>query len=76
MTARHDADPEFERRLSGLLLDVLMRAGFVLAMVIICFQVFSPFLSLMIWALIVALGYQIFMGWIATNPDAPRASPT
>ncbi len=55
MTARHDADPEFERRLSGLLLDVLIRAGFVLAMVIICFQVFSPFLSLMIWALILAV---------------------
>ena len=55
MTTRYDGDPEFERRLSGLLLDVLIRAGFVLAMVIICFQVFSPFLSLMIWALILAV---------------------
>ena len=24
---------------------------------------------------LLALGYQIFMGWVATNPDAPRAHP-
>jgi hypothetical protein len=22
-----------------------------------------------------SLGYQIFMGWVATNPDAPQAHP-
>src|SRR6185369_15966090 len=55
MSTLHDPDPELERRLAGLLLDVLIRAGLVLAMAVLCFQVLSPFLSLMIWALILAV---------------------
>ncbi len=55
MTTLHDPDPEFERRVAALLLDVLIRAGLVLALAILCFQVFSPFLSLMTWALILAV---------------------
>ena len=55
MTTPHDPDPEFERRVAALLLDVLIRAGLVLAMAMLCFQVFSPFLSLMTWALILAV---------------------
>jgi predicted PurR-regulated permease PerM len=37
------------------LLDVLIRAGLILAMVMLCYQVFSPFLTLMVWALILAV---------------------
>jgi predicted PurR-regulated permease PerM len=37
------------------LLDVLIRAGLILALAILCFQVFSPFLALMMWALILAV---------------------
>jgi predicted PurR-regulated permease PerM len=48
-------DPEFEQRLAALLLDVLIRAGLILAVVMLCFQVFSPFLHLMAWALILAV---------------------
>jgi predicted PurR-regulated permease PerM len=55
MSTMHDPDPEFERRIAALLLDVLIRAGLVLAMAMLCFQVFSPFLSLMTWALILAV---------------------
>ncbi len=55
MSTLHDPDPEFEGRVSALLLDVLIRAGLVLALAMICFQVFSPFLSLMTWALILAV---------------------
>jgi predicted PurR-regulated permease PerM len=55
MSTLHDPDPEFERRLAALLLDVLIRAGLVLALAVLCFQVFSPFLSLMTWALILAV---------------------
>ena len=55
MSTLHDPDPEFERRLAALLLDVLIRAGLVLALAMLCFQVFSPFLSLMTWALILAV---------------------
>ncbi len=55
MSTLHDPDPEFERRLAALLLDVLIRAGLLLALAVLCFQVFSPFLSLMTWALILAV---------------------
>jgi predicted PurR-regulated permease PerM len=55
MSTLHDPDPEFEGRVAALLLDVLIRAGLVLAMAALCFHVFSPFLSLMIWALILAV---------------------
>ncbi len=55
MSTLHDPDPEFEGRVSALLLDVLIRAGLVLGLAMICFQVFSPFLSLMTWALILAV---------------------
>jgi predicted PurR-regulated permease PerM len=55
MSTLHDPDPEFEGRISALLLDVFIRAGLVLALAIICYQVFSPFLSLMTWALILAV---------------------
>jgi predicted PurR-regulated permease PerM len=48
-------DPEFEERLASRFLDVLIRAGLILAMVALCYQVFSPFLTLMAWALILAV---------------------
>ncbi len=37
------------------LLDVLIRAGLILGLAILCFQIFSPFLTLMMWALILAV---------------------
>jgi predicted PurR-regulated permease PerM len=32
-------------------------------------------LGMFVGATLLALGYQIFMGWVATNPDAPRVRP-
>ena len=55
MSTLPDHDAEFERRASTLLLDVLIRAALVLALAMLCYQVFSPFLSLMVWALILAV---------------------
>ena len=55
MNTLHDPDPEAEKRLAALLLDVLIRAALVLALAVLCFEVFSPFLSLMVWALILAV---------------------
>jgi predicted PurR-regulated permease PerM len=43
-----------QRDMSGLL-DVLIRAGLILALVMLCYKVFAPFLTLMIWALILAV---------------------
>lgn len=71
------ADRELETRLSRKLLDVLIRAGFVLALTLLCYRIFSPFISLMAWALILAVtiypGHQALarkmggkQGWAAT----------
>ena len=37
------------------LLDALIRAGLILALALLCYRVFSPFLVLMVWALILAV---------------------
>ncbi|MGB4075875.1 AI-2E family transporter [Pseudomonas sp.] len=44
-----------ERVFSRTLLDTLIRAGLIAALVVACYEVFSPFLSLMFWALILAV---------------------
>ena len=41
--------------MSSRLLDVLIRAGLIVVMVALCYRVFSPFLTLMVWALILAV---------------------
>ncbi|MFK0087352.1 AI-2E family transporter [Pseudomonas sp. NPDC090755] len=43
------------RALSGGLLDVLIRAGLITVLVLFCFQIFHPFLNLMLWAVILAI---------------------
>ena len=55
MNAPYTPDLELERRLSGRLMDVFIRAGLVFAMAVLCYQIFSPFLALMVWALILAV---------------------
>jgi len=55
MSVPLDPDPALERRVSAFLLDVLIRAGLVLALAVLCFEVFSPFLSLMATGLILAI---------------------
>jgi predicted PurR-regulated permease PerM len=44
-----------EERITASLLEALIRAGLLLALVMICYKVFSPFLILMVWALILAV---------------------
>jgi predicted PurR-regulated permease PerM len=48
-------EQDLEQRLAAPLLDVLIRAGLILALAMLCYQVFSPFLTLMVWALILAV---------------------
>jgi predicted PurR-regulated permease PerM len=43
------------------LLDVLIRAGLIIAMAMLCYQVFYPFRTLMVWALIVTLPAIIYI---------------
>ena len=55
MSTPNKSDQELEDRLASRFLDVLIRAGLILAMVMLCFQIFSPFLTLMAWAMILAI---------------------
>lgn len=48
-------DRELEKRIASRLMDVLIRAGLILALVMLCYRVFEPFLVLMAWALILAV---------------------
>ena len=48
-------DPSLEARLASPLLEVLIRAGLILALALLCYQIFSPFLPLMVWAVILAV---------------------
>jgi predicted PurR-regulated permease PerM len=55
MNAPYKPDLDLEMRLSRRLLDVFIRAGLVFALAALCYQIFSPFISLMAWALILAV---------------------
>ena len=55
MSAPPTLDTAAERRQSSLLLDVLIRAGLVFALAALCYRIFAPFLTLMVWALILAV---------------------
>lgn len=55
MNAPLQPDPELERRLFRKLLDVFIRAGLTFALAALCYRIFSPFISLMVWALILAV---------------------
>src|SRR6476661_5437469 len=55
MNTRYEPDHELEDRLSGRLLDVFIRGGLVAVLVMLCYLIFSPFLTMMLWALILAI---------------------
>ncbi|ACV35062.1 AI-2E family transporter [Accumulibacter sp.] len=55
MDAPHETDRELEKRVAARLLDVFVRTGLVLALVLLCYHFFSPFLTMMLWALILAV---------------------
>jgi predicted PurR-regulated permease PerM len=55
MSEPKPADRPLDAGLERRLLDVLIRAGLILALVVLCYRVFSPFLVLMVWALILAI---------------------
>ena len=50
-----NADLERERRMSRRLLDVLIRYGLILALAVLCYKIFAPFVGLMAWAVILAV---------------------
>ena len=50
---------------ASALMDVLIRGALILALVLLCFRVFSPFLGLMAWAVILAVTLYPMQAWIA-----------
>jgi predicted PurR-regulated permease PerM len=48
-------DLDLEIRLSRRLVDVYIRVGLIVALALLCYWIFAPFLSLMVWALILAV---------------------
>jgi predicted PurR-regulated permease PerM len=55
MNQPSEPDHEPEKRAPTRLLDVLIRAGLILALALLCYRVFAPFLVLMVWAVILAV---------------------
>jgi len=55
MDTPRQPDPDFEKRVSARLLDVLIRAGLIGVLAALCYAVFAPFLTLMVWAVILAV---------------------
>jgi len=60
MNAPYQPDLDLEKRLSGRLLDVFIRAGALFALAVLCYDIFAPFISLMAWALILAVALYPF----------------
>src|SRR5207342_3935246 len=44
-----------EKALSREMLDVLIRAGLIAALAAFCYRIFSPFLQLMLWSVILTI---------------------
>jgi predicted PurR-regulated permease PerM len=58
-------DSEFEKRIASSFLEVLVRAGVIVAMVALVYRAVAPFLTLMIWALILAVTFYPLQQFIA-----------
>ena len=67
MSLQDKIDGESGRRDTSGLLDVLIRAGLIFALAALCFQVFAPFLTLMVWALILAVALYPLHQYLATK---------
>lgn len=55
MKALYEPDYELEDRQSRRLVDVYIRVGLVVVLVLLCYLIFAPFLTMMLWALILAI---------------------
>ena len=55
MNTPYEPAHDLEERLSRRLRDVFIRAGLVLTLVLLCYHIFSPFLTMTLWALILSI---------------------
>jgi predicted PurR-regulated permease PerM len=66
------ADSESEQQASSPLLDVLIRASLIGVLAVLCYQVFSPFLTLMVWSIILAVTLYPLHQWLAHKAGAKQ----
>jgi predicted PurR-regulated permease PerM len=59
------SDIEIDKRVSTRLLDVMIRAGLIAALTALCYKVFAPFLTLMVWAIILGVTLYPAQQWLA-----------
>jgi len=59
-------EAELERGSSSLL-EVFIRAGLIFALAVLCYQVFAPFLTLMVWAVILAVALYPLQQFLAAK---------
>ena len=55
MNSSSKPDIELEQRIASRVMDVFIRIGLVVALTLLCYRIFSPFLTLMLWALILSV---------------------
>jgi predicted PurR-regulated permease PerM len=65
MNAPLKPDPGLEGQRTTPLLDVLIRAGLIFALAMLCYRIFSPFLTLTVWAVILAVTMYPLHQWLA-----------
>ena len=58
-------DPETKSPVSSNLLDVAIRGALIGVLAVLCYQVFSPFLTLMAWSIILAVTMYPLHQWLA-----------
>src|SRR5215467_8730142 len=58
-------EPEAKSAVSSNLLDVMIRGALILVLAVLCYQVFSPFLPLMAWSIILAVTLYPLHQWLA-----------
>ena len=58
------SENELEQRVASRLMDVLIRAALIFLLALLCYRIFAPFLSLMVWASILAVTlYPVHRPW-------------
>jgi len=67
MTSQDKFDGKPARTETSAQMDLFIRAGLILALVLLCYQVFAPFLTLMVWALILAVALYPMQQFIANK---------
>ena len=69
-------DNELERELSSRLLDALIRAAFIGVLASPCYVAFAPFLTLMVWAGVLAVAlYPVHQSLVYSSRERNAPDP-